>query len=321
MLSVDWEPDHGKWERPDGKITYRGILEGTPVLQEVLDRVGIPFTWFLETSQEPDRNTPTLFPDLVRGICARQSDEVGLHIHWRRLPDGDSAVYETNDAAWVQDQIEYGVRQFLPFGIKPRSFRSGALLHIKNLPKLLSKNAFVVDSSTLWDRSQRLNQDKSTLKRRTFVQRLMHLVKQMSGPLPRPYCADWFDVEKVGNSQIVEFPISGHALDLAYPLDRIRKRVLIRKAGRAYGTQFVALFFHIDELMHVHVPGGDQPGKGGLVTSRFGEFIERLKKRSDVSFATFSQARAIYQEGLSGRQSLSPQVGSCLSRHGHNDRT
>lgn len=306
MLSVDWEPDHGKWERADGKITYRGILEATPVLQEVLDRVGVPFTWFLETSQEPDRNTPTLFPDIVRDICSRRTDEVGLHIHWRRLPDGDSAIYETTDVDWVEGQIAYGVRQFLPFGIKPRSFRSGALLHVKNLPKLLSENSFVVDSSTLWDHSQRLNQDKSTLKRRTFVRRMMDSVKRLSGPLPRPYCPDWFDVEKVGNSRIVEFPISGHALDLAYPVDSIRKRILIQKAGRGSGTQFVALFFHIDELMHVHAKEDDQPGKDDLVTSRFGQFLERLKKRPDVSFATFSQARVIYQEGLSGRQPLSP---------------
>jgi len=306
MLSVDWEPDHGKWERPDGKISYRGILEGTPVLQGMLDRLGIPFTWFLETSQEPDRNTPALFPDIIRSICSRPKDEVGLHIHWRRLPNGNSAIYETTDEDWVEGQIQYGVRQLSPFGIQPRCFRSGALLHVNNLPKLLSENSFAVDSSTLWDHSQRLNQDKSTLRRRTFARRMMDSAKRLAGPLPRPYCADWLDVEKAGNSPIVEFPICGHALDLAYPVDSIKKHVLIRRAGYSSDTQFVALFFHIDELMSANSAGGNRRGTADLVISRFAQFLERLKNRPEVSFATFSQARVIHQEWLKRRQPLAP---------------
>jgi len=300
MLSVDWEPDHGKWERPGGEITYRGILEATPVLQQVLDRADIPFTWFLETSHEAHRNTPTLFPDIVRNIRRRPADEVGLHIHWRRLTEGESSTYETSDEAWVQDQIAFGVQQLSRLGIVPRAFRSGALLRVKNLPKLLAENSFMVDSSTLWNRSHRLNQNRSTVERRPFVRRVTDFVKKLSAPLPQPYCPDWSDVEQAGHSPIVEFPLSGHALDLAYPLDGIKKRILMQKASRGSSTQFVALFFHIDELMHVYSEDGVQ-GKDNLVTTRFVQFLDRLKNMRGVSFATFSQARLIYQEE-SGRR-------------------
>ena len=200
----------------------------------------------------------------------------------------------------MHDQITFGVRQLSRFAIVPRAFRSGALLRIKNLPKLLADNAFTVDSSTLWNHSNALNQDGSALAKRPFARRMMDLVKRLSEPLPQPYCPDWFDVEQAGHSPIVEFPISGHALDLAYPIDGFKKRVLIRKAGRGSDTQFMTLFFHIDELMNVSTKGNDQ-GRDSLVTTRFAEFLERLKKRRDVSFATFSDARLIYQEQSSRR--------------------
>ncbi len=105
ILSVDWETDHGKWKYNAKGEGYRGILGGTPLLLQLLDKLEIPCTWFIETSQETERNTAGLFPDIINKLSSRKRDEIGLHIHWRKLKNKGTVSYETNDQDWVSSQV------------------------------------------------------------------------------------------------------------------------------------------------------------------------------------------------------------------------
>src|SRR5436190_3223940 len=149
IISVDWEPDHGSWRWEGADIDYGGILKGTPTFCSLLDELRIPCTWFIESSHEPKRDLSKRFPGVVRQIASRKQDEVGLHVHWRRHVSNNSVIYDTSDIAWVSAQIDHGVRRLESAGAQPRAFRSGALLHVPDLPQTLSERGFTVDSSTL----------------------------------------------------------------------------------------------------------------------------------------------------------------------------
>src|SRR5206468_5176091 len=71
LFSVDWEPDHGKWRAAGAEHDYGGILVGTPALEQLLDELNLPCTWFIEASQDPRRDLPSLFPPIVKRLAAR----------------------------------------------------------------------------------------------------------------------------------------------------------------------------------------------------------------------------------------------------------
>src|SRR2546429_136449 len=119
LLSVDWEPDHGKWRAAGAEHDYGGILVGTPVLETLLDELKVPCTWFIEASHDPFRDLPSVFPEIVKRMAARTRDEAGLHIHWRRGETGNGLVYETRDLPWVKCQVEQGVHSLSSCGIRP----------------------------------------------------------------------------------------------------------------------------------------------------------------------------------------------------------
>ena len=251
ILSVDWEPNHDRWQWRGTEIDYGGILKGTPVLCDLLDDLGIPCTWFVESSCEPRRDLPALFPDIVRQLAQRKQDEIGLHIHWRRRVAGNSVFYETSDVGWVNTQLDHGVCQLDALGARPRAFRSGALLHVTDLPRLLSERGFLVDSSILWGKANRLKSDKMHFEEKPFRSRVGALLRRTFGPMPDPYFPDSCEVEQRGTSGILEFPITYSLFDAKRPAQGYFSRYLKYKALLAGRTQYLMLFFHIDELTRI----------------------------------------------------------------------
>jgi hypothetical protein len=286
VLSVDWEPNHGPWAAP-GRTGYGGIMAGTPALESLLDEMEIPCTWLVESSGEEDRDLPRLFPHLVDRLAARPRDEVGLHVHWRRRRGDGSVGYETRDEGWVREQISHGVQTLGARGISPRSFRSGALLHVRRLPGILHELSFASDSSTLWGRANRP-------ARRTPFQRAASLAARLLGGPRGPYFASGEDVEAAGVSGVVEFPIFSGILESRRPLHTLVQRTALWKSALRRAPTFLTFFFHIDELL---VPGS-QPGAGETVDGQtmrlLGDQLRALRARPGTAFVTLSEARAVF---------------------------
>jgi hypothetical protein len=286
VLSVDWEPNHGPWATA-GKTEYGGILAGTPALESLLDQVNVPCTWLVESSGEEDRDLPRLFPQVVDRLRERTRDEVGLHVHWRRRNGDGSMGYETRDEAWVREQIQHGIETLGARGVRPRSFRSGALLHVRRLPGILHELSFDVDSSTLWGRANRP-------ARRTPLQRAASLSARMLGSPRAPYFTDGDDVEEPGGSGVVEFPIFSGLLESRRPLHSLLQKTTLWKSGLRQAPTFLTFFFHIDELLLPGRPSGagdavDEPGMQLLEDQ-----LRALRARPDTAFVTLTEARAVF---------------------------
>jgi len=291
MLSVDWEPDKGAWKHSGSDMDYGGILKGTPVFCGLLDELRIPCTWFIETSYDPRRDLPGCFPEVIRQLGQRQQDEIGLHIHWRRPAPDSSIRYETNDAPWIGAQLDHGVRQFDALGVRPRAFRSGALLHIKGLPRMLSERGFAVDSSTLWGKANRLNPDKRQAQSKTLFGRWATLFARAFSGLPEPYLADQTDVEQRGTSEIVELPITYSLFDASTIAHGCFSRYFRYKALLAGQTQYLMLFFHIDELTSIASGPDEKTSPDPAMLRHFRDHLTNLKN-CGARFVTCSTARS-----------------------------
>jgi hypothetical protein len=294
VLSVDWEPDHGKWQMGHGKISYDGIREGTIQLERILDGSDIPCTWFVETSRENERDISGLFPDIIKRISARGGDEIGLHIHWRRTIGSDRIIYETEDQNWIAAQIDHGIERLSRMGIRPKCFRSGALLRVRMLPKMLLEKGMQVDSSTLWGICNRLNEERSGVRRAGSLRRTSNLLNRTFKSYPDPYGTSPEDVEVEGECQVLEFPIFSNIIDLTEPVNGLPKRLILKKTVKSVGLKFLTLFFHIDELLRERSRSGDRAECDPCVFERVGKYIDRLKNDLGVRFATLSEARDIY---------------------------
>src|ERR1051326_518158 len=305
LLSVDWEPDHGKWRYAGREVDYGGILKATPVFMDILDRLELPFTWFVETSYDPKRDTPSLFPRLIKEVAARKQDEVGLHIHWRRHNGSDKLYYEMRDEGWVAGQVAHGVRQLEGLGVRPKAFRSGALLHIPGLPRILHTCGIAVDSSTLWGECNRVDITKTGLVRKNRFQRLMAVGRRLCGGLSAPYLTDDNDVEKSGRSPLVEFPIAYSLYEARAFKQQLLYKHVVKQAGRHSGTTFLVIFFHIDELL-LATSGPDLESKPEpLVVRHFAQHLSWLKSEG-ARFMVFSDARRHWLDSAEGLSRPTP---------------
>jgi hypothetical protein len=295
IISVDWEPDHGSWIWQGVDIDYGGILKGTPAFCSLLDELCIPCTWFIESSYEPKRDLPARLPDAVRQITARKQDEVGLHVHWRRHVSDHCVIYETSDSAWVSAQIEHGIARLQSVGARPRAFRSGALLHVPDLPQTLSERGFTVDSSTLWGKANRLDPDKQHVERELVSRRLFKTIHQLFAGLPQPYVTDGRTVEQGGNSGVVEFPIAYSLFDAKRPRRNAFGRYLVRRAFLAKRTQYLMLFFHIDELTRRSTGPDLKTEPDEAMLEHFKRHLKSLKN-AGAQFVTCSEARKRWLE-------------------------
>ena len=296
ILSVDWEVNHGRWKGTGAEVDYGGVLKGTPAFCNLLDELAIPCTWFIETSSDPKRDLPTCLPDVVRNLTRRTMDEFGLHIHWRRAATDNSTFYETEDVNWVAAQLEHGVHVLGSLGIRPSAFRSGALLRVRNLPRILSTKGFQVDSSTLWGHANRLMPDKRHLLKKSFSASLKTAIQRPFAPLPEPYFADETDVEKTGTSQIVEFPITYSLFDSRMPAQRMLLNCLRFSQLLRGGTRYLMIFFHIDELTRFDSRRDSETGVNLTMTRHFTKHLTALKN-SGAEFLTCSAARSRWLMG------------------------
>jgi hypothetical protein len=303
LLTVDWEPDHRSPLGNQSQISYSGITEGTAYLERVLDDLEIPCTWFIETSMEVDRSTTDIFPDIIERIRSRRHDEIGLHSHWRRFRNR-RLTYDLTDVHWVNEQILHGVAQLDKFFVKPRCFRSGALLSVKSLPILLSNNGFHADSSTLWGLSNSLEERTNKVRRGSWGRKLKLFTKGFSELTCTPYFTDDDSVESKGCSNLLELPIHTNILTQSSPLYSMWNRLLFMRMLRSSKTHYVTLFFHIDELIPSKTGAHFQskPGFSDPVAFLHGCLLH-LKEDMHCSFLTVSRARSSFptngkQDGL-----------------------
>jgi len=296
LFSVDWEPDHGKWRAEGAEHDYGGILVGTRALEKLLDELNVPCTWFIEASHDPRRDLPSLFPLIVERIAARARDEAGLHIHWRRGKTGNGLVYETRDTSWVKCQIEQGVQSLLSCGIRPKSFRGGSFLHVEKLALVLSDASFSNDSTVLWNRCHRLNAERTAEKSEPRLGRFASQVHRLCGVLPRPYFTGPEDVESVGDSPILEFPVYYNPLDLTCSWRNFLHRTVVRRATTLNsGPSFISIFLHIDELTLSNSGPDEKCRVDEAAMRQLRVTLEALTRRPDTVFVTLLQAREIIQ--------------------------
>ena len=232
----------------------------------------------------------------MRQLVRREQDEIGLHIHWSRPATDKSLSYQTGDVGWINAQLDHGVRQLHALGARPRAFRSGALLHVGELPRLLGEKGFLVDSSTLWGRANRLHPDRTRLEEKTFVARCGTLLRRAFGTMPDPYFVDENDVERRGTSAVVEFPIAYSLFDARTLAQGSFSRYLRYKALLAGGTRYLTLFFHIDELTRTS-SGPDRKAEPDAPTvQHFRNRLARLQN-DGAEFLTCSAARDHWLRG------------------------
>ena len=290
LLSVDWEPDHGKWRYAAKDVDYGGILKATPVFMEILDRLEVPCTWFVETSHDPKRDTPTLFPGLIKELAARHRDEVGLHIHWRRQNASGSLYYETQDQDWVAGQVAHGVRQLKGLGALPNAFRSGALLHIPGLPRILRDSGMTVDSSTLWGECNRVDSTQTGFVQKHRLQRLVTIGRRISEGLGTPYLTEENDVENRGNFPILEFPITYSIYEARAFKQKLLYKFIVERGNKQSGERVLVIFFHIDELLLAESGPDLDSEPDASMLRHFAEHLSWLKSLG-ARFTVFSEAR------------------------------
>src|SRR3990172_8080277 len=275
IFTVDWEKDHGKWKFNSKDVDYGGILTGTKCLEDILDDIGIPCTWFVETHKDYHKfDIPNLFPESISELRSRKKDEIGTHIHWiSNNHKKNYWEYPIHDTDWVNSLIRYAKDEAESFKINPISFRGGAFIHVPNLPLILQSNGYMIDSTFEWAPSTRIHLPK-----------IEYISKLMSTP-PLPYFSDLIDIRKRGSSNILEFPVY-----LWVP------RILKNKFVTSLFLQklkymmhgFVTFYLHIDEITD-HTTGPNEKTKiNKSVIDSLRYFLEDLASNENVEFLTFN---------------------------------
>jgi hypothetical protein len=156
---------------------------------------------------------------------------------------------------------------------------------------MLSEKGFLVDSSTLWGKANRLKPDKKQFKKKPLFVRARTLLHRVVAPIPRPYFTDSHDVELVGNSAIAEFPITYSLFDASRPTRGPLYRFLKYKVLLAGETRYLMLFFHIDELTSCATGPDEQTAPDAGMLKHFRHHLKALQ-RCGAQFVTCSAARS-----------------------------
>jgi hypothetical protein len=139
LFGFDMETDIGSYLK-----SYRGVRQGTPVLLEILQRHGIPATFFF-TGQTARDN-----PELVREL-ARLGYEVGCH-SLKHETVGDAHFDMPGDIPILEEEVEHRLelnKQIVQelSGSQPVSFRAPRLWQGQAQLAALEKLGFAVDAS------------------------------------------------------------------------------------------------------------------------------------------------------------------------------
>ncbi len=226
LFSVDWEKDHGRW-RTGLEPSYRGIRTATGPLCEMLDRLQIPCTWFVEAnSRHSELDMIRSCPEDLAFLATRPQDEVGLHIHWGNFFGGNGEPRSLQEREQWAEELKQSTQRLADFVHKPiASFRSGGHTLVPGLPTILQSLGYRADLSV---------EDR----RRPLFRYLSSLLGFTSGP----YRPDATLANQKGDLDILEIPTSLHLHDF----DRLESKLSrFLVPGR---NQVLSLYIHIDEL-------------------------------------------------------------------------
>jgi len=212
VVTVDTEADN-EWAR-GGSPTYDNI-RGLPRFQELCDRYGVRPTYLVTYDVAGDRDSLVILRELSRnGNC-----EIGAHTHaWRTPPfhapfDGEKSIH----AYLYEYPVDVQARKLTMltehlencFQTRIRSHRAGRWGIDGHCIALLEANGYEVDTSVAPLRSWIDKKgDPTGGGGPTFL----------AAPL-RPYYVSTDNVERVGNSRILEVPVSVRILSPAFGID------------------------------------------------------------------------------------------------------
>lgn len=273
MITVDWEKDHGKWRFSKDGWDYGGVIVGSKYLEDLLDSLDIPCTWFIETHTDyPDLDLPKKFPQKILELKSRVKDEIGTHIHWGKYDHEKQCWrYPIEDTQWVDSLIRYAKEEMVnEFGINPTSFRGGALLRVPELIRLLESNGYSVDSTC------------SGLK---------WILRGITTSIA-PYHPDLTNLEKQGNSKIVEFPVSLHLPAL---LGSGLPQRIMRLRMRFVKPCFMTMLMHIDEITDYRTGPDNKTAIDKQILNNLRRLLEAIKSRENVEFLTMRDARSLFR--------------------------
>jgi hypothetical protein len=280
LLTVDWEKDSAAWRAPGHEVDYGGVLVGTQVLCNLLDRFSIPCTWLVEChSDEPAFNLPTRFPKLVTALAARPRDEVGVHLHWaRRL--NNTWCYPVHDVSWISQLLRGAVADLTGLGIRPLSFRGGAFLRVPRLSEILSRHGFKVDSTSF--RANTATWPPS------FWYRVSTRLALLWPSFLRP---QW-------RGEIVHLPVAANIGSLA---TSTALRVWLDAALSVWpGPKVCVLYVHIHQLTTTDSrPDGDATIDSQFVTN-LSRVLQALAQRRDIQFMTMRAVASTCQGIVDG---------------------
>lgn len=290
-LSVDWEVDCGKWKSKDSHVDYGGVIVGTQIMCDILDRYKIPFTWFVETNKEYiERDIPKNFPEIVKNLSKRKLDEIGTHIHFGKYDQtSDTWIYPEPDEKFKNESLQYAQKELNDLGINPVSFRSGNYFKFNRLPLFLKENKYEIESSKYYD-GWLIRKDLKSLRDVLNIKNRLYNI-YFNKPL-QPYECDIMYCKKKGASGITEHPVSMH---LMYLLENdTLYNNFFSKITRIKKDIFLNLYFHIFEITDSKSgPNGDTKPDISMI-KQMHLFISRLHSMENIQFVTLREANSRY---------------------------
>lgn len=261
LFSVDWEKDHGRW-RSGPNASYRGIHNATRPLCDILDRLNVPCTWFVEANSSfPELDMIRSTPEELSFLNARERDEIGLHLHWGNFYGTGSEPRSLHALDEWRQEVTRSTQSLSNFIQKPvASFRSGGHTLIPGLPGVLQELGYRADLSV---------EDR----RRPALRRLQGLFGFVTGP----FHPDTRMANRQGGLKLWEIPTSLHLHDFER-LEHQIQRFLCRGRQRV-----LSIYIHIDELT---VPQTEELALDRLLGVE--KILSRLQNLPSVEFHSTS---------------------------------
>ena len=139
IFGFDMETDIGSY-----LTTYGGVKDGTPILLDILSRLGVKATFFF-TGDTAQQN-----PDVVHEVAGK-GHEIGCH-SLKHETVGDAHFNMPNDSPILEEEMEHRIelnREIVRrvSGREPSSFRAPRLWQGNGQVRVLEKLGFRVDAS------------------------------------------------------------------------------------------------------------------------------------------------------------------------------
>lgn len=284
LLSIDWEKDASIWRNRSVEFDYGGIMVATNYLLELLSKMKVKCTWFLEMHADyPEFNLPARFPKLTQNIKSLSSNEIGIHIHWARKSPHIGWIYPVHDIYWVSSLVNSAVDTLNSMAIDPQAFRGGAFLHVFSLPKILKNSGISIDSSSFRKNTVSWPQKKSE----SLKIKLSYLMNS-----PAPYFCNRYNILKKGNT-IFELPVSYNLFELYRSSLLMKKFIYELKYSK---NRFFSIYFHIYQLTKIDAPANQSSFLDNNFIKDFVDFLMKLKHGYSTEFLTASEAKESFYQ-------------------------